>query len=195
MSEDTAPASPKRSELMALSDEVEKSEGLVRIIPGGTCVQLGIKKTAQIIAALRASAQRCEDGEAPKGWDYFIAEAIAEIAGERSARPPVAAGREEIAKIIAPALFAGDALVDEMCEELRERALVKADTILSLTPDASRIRELEGARRSALEECAKIARQTAKRCVREGTPGDAAAEFIERAIAALTDATKASEPE
>lgn len=41
-------------------------------------------------------------------------------------------------------------------------------------------------RRTALEECAKIARQTSLRCVREKTPGDAAADFIHRAILALS---------
>ncbi len=38
----------------------------------------------------------------------------------------------------------------------------------------------------AIEESAKIAAQTAKRCVREQTPGDSVAAFIERAILALS---------
>jgi len=48
-----------------------------------------------------------------------------------------------------------------------------------------------GDREATIEECAKIAAQTAKRCVREKIPGDSVASFIEREILALTSQGKA----
>lgn len=38
---------------LKLADEIERSEGLIRIVPGEGTVQLGIRKTAMVIAALR----------------------------------------------------------------------------------------------------------------------------------------------
>lgn len=40
-------------EMTELADQIERSEGLVRIVPGEGAVQLGIKRTAAIIAMLR----------------------------------------------------------------------------------------------------------------------------------------------
>ena len=54
-------SSPVTATLIALADEIERSEGLIRMIPGQGTEQLGIRKTAMVIAALRGLAQRWQE--------------------------------------------------------------------------------------------------------------------------------------
>lgn len=44
-------------EALELADLIERSTGLIRMVPGEGTVQLGIKRTAMVIAALRGLAQ------------------------------------------------------------------------------------------------------------------------------------------
>jgi hypothetical protein len=59
-------------DLLKLAEQIEASEGLIRIVPGQGTVQLGIKATAQVIAALRhsVSASAAGRGEVVAVHDY-----------------------------------------------------------------------------------------------------------------------------
>jgi len=137
---------------LALADEIENSNGLVRMVPGQGYVELGIEKTSMVIAALRAIPRE----PIAQGQREAIKRAVYQVVNappEMSVRRPLAERIIDaiLATLPQPPVGACREAVIEQCAKLCDEIVARADRCMN---DPKAARKILAAFGNGAMECA-----------------------------------------